>query len=255
MVENRGRYIIDFTDIPSHRHEMPELDVEPRITNFDEVELGLSKEDAQNEAKRCLSCRRCLGCELCWAACEPRAIVFNQDDEVIELTVDEVIIPEDVGQKMVIKKGEYGYQEYKNVVDAFQFEAMLSNRGPYGGMILRPYDGDIPAKIAFILEPANETSESLLSYLMNEAAEAKKRISDVSIAIFAKEKPFETPAEGVTVTQATVAAVREKNDTRNLLLTVVNDGSTIEEEFDLLVVAKPPSIAKEIKNLQKKIAS
>ena len=38
------------------RH-MPQQDVTSRITNFDEVPLGYSKEDAIYEAQRCLQCR------------------------------------------------------------------------------------------------------------------------------------------------------------------------------------------------------
>ena len=41
MVENRGRYIIDFTDIHAKSYDLPELEVDKRIDNFDEVELGL----------------------------------------------------------------------------------------------------------------------------------------------------------------------------------------------------------------------
>ena len=92
MAENKGRYIIGFTDIPCERQCMPELNVEKRKSTFEEVELGLSIEAAQREARRCLSCRRCLGCELCLAVCESKAIVFDQEDEVIDLTVDDIII-------------------------------------------------------------------------------------------------------------------------------------------------------------------
>lgn len=253
MVESRGRYIIDFSDIPSQRHHMPELEVEQRIANFDEVELGLPEEDARNEARRCLSCRRCLGCELCWAACTPRAIVFQKEPEVLEFTADEVIIPEDVGREMLLKKGEYGYRQYRNVVDAFQFEAILSEDGPYGGMILRPYDGDIPARIAFVLDAKNDSLTPLFSYLMEEAAQARKKVSDLAISIFVKEPVAEAAADGITLKAASIEAVKEHEDTRNLLVTVNENGATSEEEFDLLVIAKPPVISKEIKNLQKKI--
>lgn len=36
--------------------KMPELSIKERENNFEEVELGLSEKDAENEAKRCLSC-------------------------------------------------------------------------------------------------------------------------------------------------------------------------------------------------------
>ena len=35
---------------------MPELDVEKRVGNFDEVELGYNEQVAVSKAKRCLQC-------------------------------------------------------------------------------------------------------------------------------------------------------------------------------------------------------
>ncbi len=44
---------------------------EERLANpFDEVDLGLSTEDALAELERCFSCGRCFGCENCWMYCQ-----------------------------------------------------------------------------------------------------------------------------------------------------------------------------------------
>jgi formate dehydrogenase major subunit len=48
-------------EIPAH--PMPELDVKERITNFDEVELGFTMDQAMEESQRCLEC----GCEAVFA--------------------------------------------------------------------------------------------------------------------------------------------------------------------------------------------
>jgi len=151
MPEQTGRYIIDFTDIPAGRPRMPELEVAERIRSFDEVELGFSREAAQQEARRCLSCRRCLGCGLCLAVCQPKAIVFEQQDEIIDITFDDVVISSTADEQMPLKKGEFGYRQYANVLSGLEFEAVLSEGGPYGGMVLRPFDGRIPQKMAFII--------------------------------------------------------------------------------------------------------
>jgi NADPH-dependent glutamate synthase beta subunit-like oxidoreductase len=37
---------------------------------FDEVDLGLTDEDALAEATRCFSCGKCFGCENCWMYCQ-----------------------------------------------------------------------------------------------------------------------------------------------------------------------------------------
>lgn len=42
--------------IKSPRNKMPELEVEERVTNFEEVDLGFSRDQALDEANRCLEC-------------------------------------------------------------------------------------------------------------------------------------------------------------------------------------------------------
>ena len=92
MYENKGRYIVEFQDIPTERQHQIEIEVEDRRGTYSEVELGFDEERAVKEAKRCLSCRRCLGCALCWAECKPEAIVFEMEDEYYDLEADAVII-------------------------------------------------------------------------------------------------------------------------------------------------------------------
>jgi Pyruvate/2-oxoacid:ferredoxin oxidoreductase delta subunit len=45
-----------------------------RESSFTEVMAGLSEQDAQREAQRCLSCGRCFECDNCFAACPEDAI-------------------------------------------------------------------------------------------------------------------------------------------------------------------------------------
>ena len=45
-----------------------------REASFTEVMAGLSEQEAQREARRCLSCGRCFECDNCFAACPEQAI-------------------------------------------------------------------------------------------------------------------------------------------------------------------------------------
>jgi NADPH-dependent glutamate synthase beta subunit-like oxidoreductase len=63
----RGRYD------PSARSHMPCLGAQERIKNFNEVQKGLTKEMAVQEALRCISCGSC-----CIQACPYDAITFDQ---------------------------------------------------------------------------------------------------------------------------------------------------------------------------------
>lgn len=58
------------------RQKMPTLDVVTRITNFDEVALGLTEEMANAEAKRCLNCAG----HLCRDVCPYDAPQFGAED-------------------------------------------------------------------------------------------------------------------------------------------------------------------------------
>ncbi len=50
------------------RHERPQVPVDQRGKDT-EIELGLTPEQAVDEAKRCMSCGMCMDCETCWMYC------------------------------------------------------------------------------------------------------------------------------------------------------------------------------------------
>lgn len=249
MPEQAGRYIIDFTDIPAERQRMPELEVAARIQCFDEVEVGFSREAAQQEARRCLSCRRCLGCGLCLAVCKPKAIVFEQQDEIIDIMFDDVIISSASDQQMPIKKGEFGYRQYANVVSGLEFETILSDAGPYCGMVLRPFDGRIPQKIAFILASAD--SSGAVACVMRQAALTLKKVNDAEVFLFFPAGPcVETPSSAhITVKEAAIGGVKEDAATGNLRIAYTENGAEKEEDFCMVVVVRPPEPSRAIQEL------
>ena len=53
----------------------PELEVARRTSTFDEVQHGLTEENAIFEARRCLSCGNCMECDNCYGVCPDSAIV------------------------------------------------------------------------------------------------------------------------------------------------------------------------------------
>ena len=117
ICEKKGRYIIDFTDIPSKRAEMLEMPAQERKGNFKEVERGFPEGVAVAEAKRCLSCRRCLGCALCWAECKPEAIDFDLSDKDVELQVDRVIVTSGIERNILPMSGNIWGKHMKVVTD------------------------------------------------------------------------------------------------------------------------------------------
>ena len=56
------------------------LSPEDRLANpYDEVDLGVTDEDALVELSRCFSCGNCFGCENCWMYCQSN--VFGKTPE------------------------------------------------------------------------------------------------------------------------------------------------------------------------------
>jgi len=53
----------------------PELELARRTSSFDEVQGGLTEDNALFEARRCLSCGNCFECDNCYGVCPDNAVV------------------------------------------------------------------------------------------------------------------------------------------------------------------------------------
>ncbi len=53
----------------------PMLDLQKRVTSFDEVVMALDETTALFEARRCLSCGNCFECDNCYGVCHDNAVV------------------------------------------------------------------------------------------------------------------------------------------------------------------------------------
>ena len=264
IYEKKGRYIIDFTDIPGKRAEMPEISVEERQGNFTEVETGFSKDAAVTEAKRCLSCRRCLGCALCWAECEPDAIDFDMPDEDFDLTVDKVILTSGMQRKIAPIAGNYG-NKHMNVVTDLQVERMLADSGPSDGLIFRPQDGEIPKKIAFVQafgSVDDKIRDATLIFGINEAIIAKEKIDGTEICFISPDMDaFKAGAAGndlnkilgVSFVNGAVVEAAETGENKDIELRYEEGGNEKAGIFDLLVLLTQPQLPPSIEDTAKMV--
>jgi len=133
-----------------NRVTMPTAAPDERLADFREVNLGLSKEMAIEEAKRCLNCGGCSGCRECEKVCQAKAINHEMREESLTLNVGAVILASGFDFYDVSKLGEYGYGKIANVITAIEYERLTSASGPTCGELKRPADGKIPSNIAFI---------------------------------------------------------------------------------------------------------
>jgi NADPH-dependent glutamate synthase beta subunit-like oxidoreductase len=133
------------------RASMPELALDKRQGNFNEVELGYEEAAGQAEASRCLNCGYCCECYQCVDACLANAIDHSQQEEVVELEVGSVVLcPGSEPYDPAHLENVYHYKTSPNVVTSLEFERILSASGPTMGHLKRPSDDKEPAKIAWL---------------------------------------------------------------------------------------------------------
>ena len=244
--------------------KMPHLSVAQRAGSFKEVEMGLSTEQAVEEASRCLACAGCSECRLCEKACEAAAIDHETVvDKQQTLQVGAVILAPgfelfDAGQKQ-----EFGFGRYPNVISSLQFERILSASGPYQGKTLRPSDGMAPQNMAFVqCVGSRETQHNFCSSVccmsaIKQAIVAKEHqpelechIFYIDIRAFGKgfERYYQRAKElGVNFTRCRPSAVKEVPATKNLTVSYYTENQVLmDAEFDLVVLScgiHPPKSA------------
>jgi len=143
-------YAPRFKDTPKKpRTKMNERDPQTRRSDFEEVELGFSEEEAVKEASRCLNCGICIECHECERVCEAKAIDHNMKDEIKEINVGQVLIATGYNTLNPNNLIGYGYGEFDNVYTSLEFERMLSPTGPTQGRIVMK-NGKEPRAVGII---------------------------------------------------------------------------------------------------------
>lgn len=62
-----------YSDAP--KTVLPQLEIARRTSSFDEVQGGLTEDNALFEARRCLSCGNCFECDNCYGVCPDNAVI------------------------------------------------------------------------------------------------------------------------------------------------------------------------------------
>ena len=66
----------------------PQLDIARRTSSFDEVQGGLTEDNALFEARRCLSCGNCFECDNCYGVCPDNAVVKLGPGKRFQINLD-----------------------------------------------------------------------------------------------------------------------------------------------------------------------
>jgi len=216
---------------------------------------------------------KCIGCGTCEEICKAKAIQYDQEDSEASLRVGSIILAPGFEVFDATLKSEYGYGRYPNVVTSIEFERILSASGPYGGLVLRSSDGEIPRRIAFIQCVGsrdfqlgnNYCSAACCMYGMKEAVIAKEHTpSKLDCKIFfmdmrAYGKEFDMYYEraqgewGIQFVRSRVAGVTEDPLTNNLYVRYVEGETPKTEEFDMVVLSIGMQPPKKIEQLAKNL--
>ncbi|NIV40384.1 MAG: FAD-dependent oxidoreductase, partial [Anaerolineae bacterium] len=208
---------------------------------------------------------RCETCRRCETVCPTSAVDLDEQEIEYDLEVSAVILSLGYAISDATEYGELGYGRFPNVIHSMQYERLASRSGPTEGIVMRPSDGKIPKRIAWLQcvgsrdEKHPYCSSICCMYATKEAMLAKQRAEgapeDVHCQIFmmderAFNKEFNAYYQqaqkqyGVEYTRCRISIVGEDPETNDLILRYPNEnGEFVEDRFDLVVLslgALPP---------------
>jgi len=214
-----------------------------------------------DKVPRCDTCRRCV------AVCPTGAVNLDEEPYERDLNVGAIILSMGYALSDPEEYGELGYGRFPNVIHSMQYERLASRSGPTEGVVLRPSDGRVPQRIAWLQCVGSRDqkypycSSICCMYATKEAMIAKERIPGVHCQIFimderAFNKEFNAYYEEaqhkyqVEYTRCRISAVKEDPLTHDLILRYPDEeGRMREDRFDLVVLSlgsRPPDGARDL---------
>ncbi len=213
-----------------------------------------------------------IACGKCADVCEPNAINFDMQPEIIEAEVGTIITA--TGYDLYDKEhmAEYGYGKYPDVVDGLQFERLLSASGPTAGKILRPSDHKVPKEVVFIQCVGSRDPELHCAYCskiccMYTAKHAmlyKHNVPDGQAYVFYIDirsggKDYEEfvqraiEEDEVLYLRGKVSKIFEENNKIKVWGVDTLTGNQVEIDADMVVLAMATKPSKGIEELAKKL--
>ncbi|HOI71941.1 MAG TPA: CoB--CoM heterodisulfide reductase iron-sulfur subunit A family protein [Methanobacterium sp.] len=212
----------------------------------------------------------CIDCKLCDQACGNGAIKHDQEPEEIELDIGTIIVATGYDPYNPTEKKEWSYESAENIITGLELERLINASGPTQGHVLKPSDGEIPKKVAFIQcvgsrdEQINKPycSRVCCMYAMKNAQLIKDHEPDTEIAIYYMDirafgKGFEEfykrsqEKYGIKFIRGRPATVLENPD--QTLTVRAEDtmlGKVTEYDYDMVVLSvglEPPAGMEELR--------
>ena len=131
-------------------------------------------------------------CRLCEKFCQPGAVHFEQQDEILTETFGAIVMATGFDLWDQSSLGEYGGGQVPDVISSLQFERLVNASGPTGGKVLRPSDRTEPKTVVFVAcvgsrDPAHGhayCSKVCCMYTAKHALLLKEKVPDAKAYIF-----------------------------------------------------------------------
>lgn len=208
------------------------------------------------DPEHCLFLQRKI-CQICVPTCRSKAINFKMQPKKTIVDVGSIILAPGYDPFDPSSQTQYGYKRFSNVVTSLEFERMISASGPNGGELLRPSDGKVPRRIAWIQcvgsrdEQSNCTycSAVCCMYATKQVILSKEHHPEIEAVILHNDiraygKGFERFYErakampGVRYVWSKASILEQRPETGNVALRYRINGSVVkDEQFDLVVLS------------------
>jgi heterodisulfide reductase subunit A len=233
------------------------MELQPAPVDFHEIEAPLTEAEARRSSGRCIDCAVCSECNECVEACPVDGCIdLRATDQEMDVRVGAVVVSTGFKLFAADLKPEYGFGRFKNVITGMQMDRLLAPTRPFN-TILRPGDGKVPERIAYILctgsrdetvgNPLCSRFCCMYSIKQNQLLMGALPLADVTVHymdIRAPGKRYDefyeqAKAMGATYVKGRVADV-EETPSGDLVLTyedIENGGGIMKAEYDLVVLA------------------
>ncbi|MDD2327919.1 MAG: FAD-dependent oxidoreductase [bacterium] len=208
-----------------------------------------------NPKAAAIDIENCTLCGACEKVCPTSCIDFTMESEQVELHARTVVMATGFNLFDPLEIPRYGYGKYKNVITSMQMEREIAPTRPFN-TILRPGDGKVPDKIAYVLCAGSRDasvgnpicSQICCMYsikqaqlLMGALPMADVTIYYINIRSFGKgfeEFYQQAKGMGVSFVKGKVGTIKEKEN-GNLILRYeeIGEGVVKEAEHDMVVLS------------------
>jgi heterodisulfide reductase subunit A len=206
----------------------------------------------------------CIKCGKCAEICPAKAIDLNAKAELISLEVGAIILALGFESMDVDTLRQYKHGKYLDVVTSLEFERLLCGYGPSYGKLLRPSDGSIPERIAFLQCVGSRDvnrdycSSACCMYALKEAIIAKEKAPDIDIIIYymdvrcfgkGYQRYYENAKQkGIKFIRCRVPVIESANG--KLAVSYVDENDEAKKEFfDLIVLSTGQAAPRDWKKL------